>query len=73
MLGEGYGSPENVFQVTKCARGQKNRTKRDVNDDKRALMTMNEREGSCHIPLYDISRGFAETCRNIEEYVPKHM
>ena len=34
MLGGGYGSPENVFQVTKGARGQKNRTKRDADDDK---------------------------------------
>ena len=73
MLGKGYGSPENVFQVTKGACGQKNCTKRDADDDKRASMTMNERKGSSHIPLYDISRGFAETCRNIEEYVPKHM
>ena len=32
-------------------------------------MTMNEREGSSHTPLYGISRGFAEilrsTCQNI--------
>ena len=73
MLGKGYGSPENVFQVTKGARGHKHRTKRDADDDKRASMTMNEREGSSHTPLYGISRVFAETCRNIEEYVPKHM
>ena len=37
MLGEGYGSPGNVHKVhkmlTKCSRGQKNRTKRDANDN----------------------------------------
>ena len=71
MLGEGYGSPEKI-PGDKVARGQKNRTKRDADDDKRASMTMNERKGSSHIPLYDISRGFAETsrstCRNIWRY-----
>ena len=61
MLGEGCGSPENVFQVTKVARGQKNRTKRDADDNKRASMTMNECEGSSHIPLYGISSVFPET------------
>ena len=64
MLGEGYGSPENVFKVTKGARWQKNRTKRDANDDKRESMTMNEGEGSSHTPLYGISRGFDETSRS---------
>ena len=65
MLGKGYGSPGNVHFVdkmlTKCSRGQKNRTKRDVDDNKRALMTINEGEGSSHAPLYGISRGFSET------------
>ena len=77
MLDEGYGSPENFSQVIKGARGQKYRTKRDADEDKRASMTMNECEGSSHTPLYGISRGFAETswstCQNIcrvrEEYV----
>ena len=64
MLGEGCGSPENVFQVTKGAHGQKNCTKRDADYDKRASMTMNEREGSSHTPLYGISHGFAETLRS---------
>ena len=44
MLGEGDGSPGNVHKVdkmlTKCSRWQKNRTKRDADDDKRASMTM---------------------------------
>ena len=69
MLGEGYGSQKKNSQVTKGARGQNNRTKRDADDDKRASMTMNERELISHTPLYGISRGFAETsrsaCRNI--------
>ena len=69
MLDEGYGSPENFSQVIKGARGQKYRTKRDADEDKRASMTMNECEGSSHTPLYGISRGFSETsrstCRNI--------
>ena len=56
MLDEGYGSPENVFQVIKGARGQKYRTKRDADEDKRASMTINERKGSSHTPLYGISR-----------------
>ena len=55
--------------MTKGARGQKYRMKRDADEDKRASMTMNKREGSSHTPLYSISRGFAETsrsmCRNI--------
>ena len=54
---------------SKGSRGQKNRTKRDADDNKRASMTMNEGEGSSHTPFYGISRGFAETsmsmCRNI--------
>ena len=55
--------------LRKCSRGQKNRTKRDVDDNKRALMKINEGEGSSHAPLYGISRIFAENmrsmCRNI--------
>ena len=54
---------------SKISRGQKNRTKRDADDNKRASMTMNKGEVSSHTPLYGISRGFAETsrstCRNI--------
>ena len=53
-------------QVTECARGKKHRKKRDADDDKRALMTINEREQSSHTPLYGISpirRGFAPTLR----------
>ena len=54
MLGEGDGSPGNVHKVdkmlTKVSRGQKNRTKRDADEDKRASMTMNEGEGSSHTP-----------------------
>ena len=69
MLGEGYGSPENVLQVLKRCSWAKKITKRDADDDKRALMTMNEGEGIYHTPLHGISRGFAETsrstCRNI--------
>ena len=65
MLWEGDGSPGNGHKVdkmlTKVFRGQKNRTKRDANDDKRASMTMNEGETSSHAPLYGISRGFVET------------
>ena len=64
MLGEEYGSPENVFQVTKGARGQKNCTKKDADDDKQASITMNEGEESSHTPLYGISCGFAETSRS---------
>ena len=69
MLVEGYGSPENVSRFSKGARGQRNRTKRDADDDKRVSITMNEGKGSSHTPLYGISRGFAKTsrgaCRNI--------
>ena len=43
MLGEGYGSPDNVFQVTKGARGKKYCTKIYA-DDEQASMTMNESE-----------------------------
>ena len=69
MLGKGFVSPENVFQVKKGARGHKKCTKRDSDNVKRASMTMNEGERSSHIPLYGTSRGFSETsrsmCRNI--------
>ena len=69
MLGEGYGSPENVFQVTKSPCEKKKRTKRDADNVKRASMTMNEGERSSHIPLYGTSLGFSETfismCQNI--------
>ena len=41
-------------------RGQKNRTKIDDDDDKRASMTMNKGEGSSRTPLYGISRGFTK-------------
>ena len=65
MLGEGDGSPGKIHKVykmlTKFSRGQKNRTKRDANDDKRASMTMNEGKTSSHAHLYDISRGFSKT------------
>ena len=65
MLGEGYGSPGNVQKVyktlTKFSRRQKNCTKRDADDDKRASMTMNEGERSSQAHMYGISRGFAET------------
>ena len=54
MLGEGYGSPDNVLQVLKRFSWAKNRTKRDADDDKRASMTMNEGEGSSQTPLYDL-------------------
>ena len=40
---------------SKRERGQKNRTKRDADDDKQALMTMNEGEGSSHTPLIHLS------------------
>ena len=56
-------------RFSKGARGQKNCTKIDADEDKRASMKMNKGEGSSHKPLYGISRGFAETsrstCRNI--------
>ena len=65
MLGAGDCSPGKIHKVfrmlTKCSRGQKNCTKRDADDDKRASMMMNEGEGSSHAPLYGISHGFAET------------
>ena len=55
MLGAGGGSPGNVHKVfgmlTKFSWGQKNRTKRDADDDKRASMTMNEGETSSHACL----------------------
>ena len=53
---------QEIFTLfSKCSRGQKNRTKRDADDNKRASMTMNKGKGSSHVPLYGISRGFAET------------
>ena len=59
MLGEGDGSPGNVHKfykmLTKISQEQKNRTKRDADDDKRASMTMNEREGSSHRLLIHLS------------------
>ena len=65
MLGEGDGSPGKIHQVfrmlTRFSRGQKNLTKRDADDDKRASMMMNEGETSSHAHLYGISHGFAET------------
>ena len=65
MLGAGDCSPGKIHKVyrmlKKFSRGQKNCTKRDADDDKRASMTMNEGERSSHAHLYSISRGFAET------------
>ena len=55
MLGKGYGSQKENSQVTKGARGQKNCTKRDADDNKRASMTMNEGKGSSHTPLIHLS------------------
>ena len=63
MLGEGYGSPENVFQAKKGAPGQKKSPKRDADDDERG------RGKFSYTSLRNISR----ICRNIEEYVPKDM
>ena len=48
----------------KVLMGKKHCTKRDADDDKQTSMTMNEREGSFQMPLYGISRGFAETSRS---------
>ena len=62
-----------MFPGDKICSWEKNCTKIDANDDKQASMTMNKREGTSHIPLYGISCGFSEKCRNIEEYMPKHM
>ena len=65
MLEAGDCSPGKIHKVyrmlKKFSRGQKNRTKRDADDDKRASVTMNEGERSSHAHLYGISRGFAET------------
>ena len=65
MLGEGDCSPGKIHKVfrmlTKFSQGQKNRTKRDADDDKRASMMMNEGETSSHAHMYGISRGFSET------------
>ena len=62
MLGEGYSSPEKHFHVKKVLVGKKI-AQREM------PMTMNERGGSSHTPLYGISREFAKTsrstCRNI--------
>ena len=72
MLGEGYGSPENVSRFSKGACGQKNRTKRDADDNKRASMTMNKGKGISHTPIYAISRGFAETSRSTCQNICRH-
>ena len=71
MLAEGDVSPkkhpeeQNMHEVKKIAKKEMPMT---IDDNKRASMTINEREGISHTPLYGISpvsHGFAQTSKSM--------
>ena len=66
-----------MLEVKKIAKKEMSMT---IDDDKRASMTINEREQSSHTPLYGISAvscGFAQTskstCQNIFRVSAKYV